>query len=229
MVIATTVGVFKRSVSILMERVPYGMDSEEIKEAICDIPGILEVKSLNVWSLTVGQVALAGSVYVQPEIKDLKKAAAIVTKARKMLKNRYGIRECTIQVEIYTPNAESSHQRRSDSATILSSVSTASTRVSMHGGKGIGESRHSIDALARHDKDIIFSIGEDELEETLSPRPTRSSSGHLHTPHLIPNEIIRAGTPLSQYRENRHMSEDDESESEMDQETHLRSKPSHWV
>ncbi|KAF9351371.1 hypothetical protein BGX26_010599 [Mortierella sp. AD094] len=227
MVIATTVGVFKRSISILMERVPYGMDTEEIKEAICDIPGILEVKSLNVWSLTIGQAALACSIYVQPEIKDLKKAAAIVTKTRKMLKKRYRIRECTIQVELYAPNAGLSHQHLQEATSTLSSVSTVSTKVSTHGDKSISGSRHSMDALARHDQDIIFSIGDDDLEETSSPRPTRST-GHVHS-HLIPNQIIRAGTPLDQYHENRHVNEDDESESEMEQETPLRAKPNRWV
>ncbi|KAG0203265.1 hypothetical protein BGX28_004406 [Mortierella sp. GBA30] len=59
------------------------MNSEEIKEAICDIPGVLDVESLHVWSLTIGQAALAGTIYLQPEIRDLKRAAIIVMRYRK--------------------------------------------------------------------------------------------------------------------------------------------------
>ncbi|KAF9205666.1 hypothetical protein BGZ49_003727 [Haplosporangium sp. Z 27] len=223
MVIATTVGVFKRSIGILMERAPTGMDTEEIKESICDIPGILEVKSLNVWSLTIGHVALAGSVYLQPEIKDLRKAASIVAKARRMLKSRYKIRECTIQVELYTSRANLPHHRRHhhQESTTLSSSSTISTRVSVPEDSKFGNSRHSMDALARHDQDIIFSIGDEDLEDTSSPRPTKASNQF--------DQIIRAGTPLSEYRKNRNVSEDNESESEMEQETPLQVTSGRWV
>ncbi|KAF9109049.1 hypothetical protein BGX27_008051 [Mortierella sp. AM989] len=223
LVIATTIGICKRSISILMERVPYGLDTEEIKEAICDIPGVLEVKSLNVWSLTIGKVALAGTVYMQPEIKDLKRAAWTVAKTRKMLKTRYGIRECTIQVELYTPHAESSHHHHNNhhhyrnEGGPLPSVLIGNT----------SGPQHPMDALARHDQDIIFSIGDEDLEEIPSPHPTRLT-GQAQS-HLLPNQIIRAGTPLNQYRENRHVSSDDESESEMEQETPLNADLNRWA
>ncbi|KAF9435194.1 hypothetical protein BGZ76_006733 [Entomortierella beljakovae] len=223
LVILTTIGVFKRSVSILMERVPRGMDIEEVKEAICDIPGVLEVKSLNIWSLTIGQVALAGSVYLQPEIKDVNRATAIVAKTRRMLKSRYKVRECTIQVELYSPHAESSNRHRHSEAATLSSTSI-NEPMSFVNGKG--GSRVSMEALARHDNDVIFSIGDDDLEEMSGFTPARSAG--LGQSHLAPNQIIRAGTPLSLYRDSHHSS-DDESENEMEQEPPLKTETKRWA
>jgi hypothetical protein len=66
-----------------------------------------------------------------------------------------------------------------------------------------------MDALARHDQDIIFSIDDDEEEEEMEETTT---SSHLHT-----QQIIRAGAPLNLYRENRRK-DDDESENEMERE-----------
>ncbi|KAK3832530.1 MAG: cation efflux protein, partial [Linnemannia elongata] len=99
LVILTTIGIFKRSIAILMERAPRGINTEEVKEAICDIPGVLDVKSLHIWSLTIGQPVLAGTVYLQPEVQEVKKAAAIIARTRSMIRKRYNIRQCTLQIE----------------------------------------------------------------------------------------------------------------------------------
>ncbi|ORZ16824.1 cation efflux family-domain-containing protein [Lobosporangium transversale] len=228
LVIGTTLGVFKRSVSILMESVPRGMDSEEIKEAICDVPGVLEVKTLYVWSLTIGQAALAGEIYLQPEIKDLRKAAAIVTTVRRMIKKRYGIKKCTIQVALYTQRASSSSLAKHGTVT--------ATATGIHNGDNSSGSAHSTTNLpAKHDHDIIFSI-EDEDEDNNNnnnpfTHPGDSENKHLYThSHVFSHETTRAGTPLSQYRNNRHKLDngDDESETEMEQETPLRTESTRW-
>ncbi|KAI8600198.1 cation efflux family-domain-containing protein [Dissophora ornata] len=209
MVIATTVGVFKNSVAILMERVPQGIDSDEIKDAVCDIPGVLEVKSLHVWSLTTGKAALAGTVYLQPEIKDLRRAAAIVSKSRGMIKKQYGIKECTIQVALYSPHAQALSQQRR--------FQRGSTKT----------------ALSKNDQDVVFSIGDDDLDEMISPSTLRLGAGLTHS-QFLSQDITRSGTPLSMYRKNRHASDDeDDSENEMTTEIDLavplQIKPSQWV
>ncbi|KAG0320679.1 hypothetical protein BGZ99_004363 [Dissophora globulifera] len=249
LVIATTVGIFKRSVSILMESVPRNMDLEEIKDAICDVPGVLEVKTLHVWSLTVGQSALAGTVYLQPEVKDVRRATAIVATARRMIKKRYGIKEFTLQVAVYSPHGQSSSkEERLKLSSSSSSVAIATEGTHNHhhdgprqntrnanssSGGGGGHSHGSLDTLARHDQDIIFSIGDEDLDEVKSPHKLGSQVHHLHQHHhhhshnqyhnqqhhTMTQEITRAGTPLSLYRENRSTAEDeDESESEMEME-----------
>lgn len=207
------------------------MDLEEVKEAICDIPGVLEVKSLHIWSLTIGKVALAGTVHLQPEIKDLKKASMIVKSVRKMIRERYRIRQSTIQVALYTAKAQqaSTTQLQDQQQQRLDSTLSDNN----HGGN-----KHSVlqmDTLARHDQDIIFSIDDEDLETTTaSPHGRGGSGSHVHShahfashSHLQQHgqQISRAGTPLNLYRKNSHAKDDDESETEMEQEV----QPKLWT
>ncbi|KAG0233018.1 hypothetical protein BGX31_004958 [Mortierella sp. GBA43] len=233
LVIGTTIGVFKRSIAVLMETVPRGMDLDEIKEAACDIPGVLEVKSLKIWSLTIGRPVMAGTVYLQPEIKDLKAASVVVTHVKRMLRKRYGIRQSTVQVALYTSKDRQSTKTLQQQQQQQSS-GAASTTVAA----GNKHTQLPMDALARHDQDIIFSIDDDELQEEEGAMPSShrqsGSHGHSHS-HLQSHshshqhtttqaqQITRSGTPLSQYRENRHTKDDDdESEAEMEQESLTR-------
>ncbi|KAF9312011.1 hypothetical protein BG003_006739 [Podila horticola] len=194
LVIATTVGVFKQSMAVLMERVPHGMNTEDVRETICDVQGVLEVKSLHVWSLTIGKVALTSTVFLQPEVQDLRRAHQILAVVRRSLKKKYGIRQSTIQMEMYAPDHRvpeigSSHQH-------------------LNGAGGPSRSSDPFsDTLARHDQDIIFSIGDEDDDHHNHNHSHGHSHGHQRGP----------GTPLSSYRENRADGED-ESENEMEQE-----------
>ncbi|KAG0063028.1 hypothetical protein BGZ89_010217 [Linnemannia elongata] len=250
LVILTTIGIFKRSISILMERAPRGINTEEVKEAICDIPGVLDVKSLHIWSLTIGKSVLAGTVYLQPEVQDVKKAAAIIARTRSMIRKRYNIRQCTLQIEMYTRHLQKALQFVDDNATpptsstgssslspsavaMLKSTTTGSSGNHHHHQHG---SAHSLDTLARHDQDIIFSIGDDDHDHDHHHEHGHSHDhshhGHSHLAHPTPMTqappIHRAGTPLSQYRENRRQS-GEESESEMEQEGQLLTEPNRWA
>ncbi|KAI1314504.1 hypothetical protein EDD11_002121 [Mortierella claussenii] len=201
------------------------MDTDEVKEAICDIPGVLEVKTLHVWSLTIGHAALSGVIYLQPEIKDLRRAAEIVQVVRRMIRRRFGIRQCTVQVELYSPHAQSlSLQQQMETHTTSGTHS--------HSGVCNTHSLLPIDAPAKHDQDIIFSIGEEDLQDTMMS--SHQSSHSTNGPRLLVQEATRAGTPLSQYRDNRRthggeLDDEDESETEMEQEEPMRAAHSQWV
>ncbi|KAG9066285.1 hypothetical protein KI688_001506 [Linnemannia hyalina] len=246
LVILTTIGIFKRSIAILMERTPRAINTEEVKEAICDIPGVLDVKSLHIWSLTIGQTVLAGTVYLQPEVQEVKKAAAIIARTRSMIRKRYNIRQCTLQIEMYTRHLQKALQFVDDDATpptsstlspsaaaMLKSTTTGSSEDHHHHQHG---SAHSLDTLARHDQDIIFSIGDDDHDHDHhhghghSHNHSHHSHSHLAnpTPMTQAPPIQRAGTPLDQYLENRRQS-GEESESEMEQEGQLLTEPNRWA
>ncbi|KAF8932476.1 hypothetical protein BGZ52_010094, partial [Haplosporangium bisporale] len=135
-----------------------------------------------------------------PEVQDLRRAHQILAVVRRALKKKYGIRQSTIQMEMYAPNhlvQEGAHH--------------------VHGHAG-GPSRSSdpfSDTLARHDQDIIFSIG-DEDEDNHNHSHSHSHN-HDHGSHHAHAQQRGPGTPLSSYRENRADGED-ESENEMEQE-----------
>ncbi|KAF9905942.1 hypothetical protein EC991_001183 [Linnemannia zychae] len=244
LVILTTIGVFKRSISILMESVPRGIKTEEVKEAICDIPGVLEVKALHIWSLTIGQSALAGTIYLQPEVQEVKRAAAIIARTRSMIRKRYGIRQSTLQIEMYTRHIQSAMQFVDGHAALSSlnpNVTVTPASTAQHQHQHQHGSAHSLDTLARHDQDIIFSIGDDEHDHDHDHDHHNHSHSHGHNHHSHSNQhlnhsstainiqpIQRAGTPLSLYRENRRQS-GEESESEMEQEIQPLNEPNRWA
>ncbi|KAG0035454.1 hypothetical protein BGZ81_008000 [Podila clonocystis] len=210
LVIATTVGVFKQSMAVLMERVPYGMNTEDVRETICDVPGVLEVKSLHVWSLTIGKVALTSTVLLQPEVQNLRQAHQILAVARRSLKKKYGIRQSTIQMEMYAPGHH------------LPEIRNAHQHLNGTGGPSRSSDPFS-DTLARHDQDIIFSIGDEDDDHHNHDH----SHGHNHGSHHHSHGHQRGpGTPLSSYRENRADGED-ESENEMEQENLV--EPNRWA
>ncbi|KAF9328270.1 hypothetical protein BG006_008520 [Podila minutissima] len=217
LVIATTAGVFKQSMAVLMERVPYGMNTEDVRETICDVPGVLEVKSLHVWSLTVGKVALTSTVFLQPEVQDLRKAYQILAVVRRSLKKKYGIRQSTIQMEMYAPD----HHR----------VPEIGSHQHLNGAGGPSRSSDPFsDTLARHDQDIIFSIGDEDDDHHDNHNHSHGHShsrSHDHGSHHHSHGHQRGpGTPLSSYRKNRADGED-ESESEMEQE--ILVEPNRWA
>jgi hypothetical protein len=224
-----------------MEGVPRGINTEEVKEAICDIPGVLDVKALHIWSLTIGQAALAGTIYLQPEVQEVKRAAAVIARTRSMIRKRYGIRQSTLQIEIYTQHLQKALHFADDDAT-CSSLNPAVTVTTVSGDHHHQHqhqhgSVHALDTLARHDQDIIFSIGDDDHDH--DNHNHNHNDGHSHHNHKSQHlnhsstttniqPIQRAGTPLSQYRENRHQS-GEESESEMEQEDQPLTEANHWA
>ena len=54
-VICSTVGVTKASLSVLMEKVPQGVHWDEIHDAICQVSGVSDVQELHIWSISHGK------------------------------------------------------------------------------------------------------------------------------------------------------------------------------
>jgi len=50
----STVGVIKSSLYVLLEKVPPGLQWDEIHSAICEVPGISNVHELHIWSISHG-------------------------------------------------------------------------------------------------------------------------------------------------------------------------------
>ncbi|KAF9974802.1 hypothetical protein BGZ73_001706 [Actinomortierella ambigua] len=132
LVILTTIGVFKRSVSILMERVPNHLSVEETREAIRAVPGVLEVKRIHLWSLTLGQTALTARVYLQPDIHDTAQAAKVIRATRRKLRQQYGIRQSTIQFETLQALGRSSSRQLQQQCLEDESSSSKSSLSSSH-------------------------------------------------------------------------------------------------
>lgn len=85
----------KETVVVLMEGAPDHVDVREVQGALREVPGVLGVHDLHVWTITSGRVALSGHVVVTRE----EFGPAMLRRLRTLVHERFGIEHATIQLE----------------------------------------------------------------------------------------------------------------------------------
>src|SRR4051812_48486353 len=93
LVLFTTTRLIKQSVGVLMEGVPEGINPDEVEEALKNVPGVLAVHDLHIWSLSVGKPSLSVHLYCSDD------ASHVLAAANRMCAAQYNIHHSTIQVE----------------------------------------------------------------------------------------------------------------------------------
>ena len=66
LVLASSWSVIRDSVHILLEGAPRGMDARELGRRMAEVPGVVEVHDLHIWTITSGFPALSAHVLVEP-------------------------------------------------------------------------------------------------------------------------------------------------------------------
>jgi cobalt-zinc-cadmium efflux system protein len=95
LILFSAVRVLREAVHALMEGVPLHLDAEQIRQAMCDVEGVVAVHELHVWSLSATQVALSAHV----EVCDLAGWPATLASLRHTLDDQYAIGHVTLQPE----------------------------------------------------------------------------------------------------------------------------------
>jgi cobalt-zinc-cadmium efflux system protein len=82
-------------VSILLEATPAGLSAEEVGRAIVELPRVVEVHDLHIWTITSGFAALSAHVLVEPgaDCHDLRRRIEVV------LRERFDLDHTTLQVD----------------------------------------------------------------------------------------------------------------------------------
>jgi cobalt-zinc-cadmium efflux system protein len=106
LVLASSWGVLRDSVSILLEAAPRGIDPAAVEAAIVAAPGVVSVHDLHVWTITSGFPALSAHVLVG----DGEDCHARRRELEALLGERFRIDHTTLQVE--HAQAELLHIRR---------------------------------------------------------------------------------------------------------------------
>jgi cobalt-zinc-cadmium efflux system protein len=83
------------SVSVLMESAPHGIDVDEVHAAILDVPGVIGLHDLHIWTITSGMDSLSAHVVVE----DGQPHVPLLSQLREVLHDRFGIDHLTIQIE----------------------------------------------------------------------------------------------------------------------------------
>lgn len=85
----------KAAINILMEGTPSNIDAEDLQRQLLQMPGVIAVHDLHVWTITSGVDAMSCHLVVD----EMSKSAALLRQARAMTKKNFNIDHVTIQIE----------------------------------------------------------------------------------------------------------------------------------
>jgi cobalt-zinc-cadmium efflux system protein len=91
-------GILKESLNVLLEGTPFGLDMAAVENAIGEVPGVLNVHDLHVW--TVGSGVVACSCHVLVAEQTIREGQQILKSVVDELGHRFGISHTTVQVEV---------------------------------------------------------------------------------------------------------------------------------
>ena len=98
MILWSSVGIVRETLHILLEGTPRSLDLGEVRAAMRNIPGVVNVHDLHVWSLTSQSHALASHVQIQE--MPMAEGEALLERINHELRDHHGIHHTTIQLEI---------------------------------------------------------------------------------------------------------------------------------
>jgi cobalt-zinc-cadmium efflux system protein len=83
------------AVGILMEEAPAHIDVESVRKSMLELPGVIEVHDLHIWTVGSGMVSLSGHVVTKDGVSD----GSLLRAASDLLTRRFQIEHATIQIE----------------------------------------------------------------------------------------------------------------------------------
>lgn len=92
-----SVRIIRRSVSIMLEASPRGIDTTALVRSVYAVPGVRDVHHLHIWALTPEIRALSAHITVDDVL--LSQGAAVLARLNEMLEKQFAIGHSTIQLE----------------------------------------------------------------------------------------------------------------------------------
>lgn len=87
----------KNTWGILMERVPDGLDTDEIIQTMKNHPAVVDVHEFHLWSITTGHPSITAHVVVEPSTDD--KNYQVINELSTILADKYNLKHATLQIE----------------------------------------------------------------------------------------------------------------------------------
>lgn len=105
LVFLSALALLRDAADILMETAPRHLDVDEIRSSLADLPAILDVHDLHVWTVGNGEVAFSSHVVTAGDAEP----AGLLRRMCGLLEERFGITHATIQIEPASALGEPSH------------------------------------------------------------------------------------------------------------------------
>ncbi|CAH8541927.1 unnamed protein product [Heterobilharzia americana] len=106
LVLITTINILRDTLNVLMEATPRGLNFNEVKNSLIDIPGVKEIHNLHMWSLTTNKTAVSVHLAIEANTD----AQEILKQANCLLRQRYLAHNVTVQLENYVDEMADCHQ-----------------------------------------------------------------------------------------------------------------------
>ena len=95
LILIAAVRLLRTGLGVVMERVPARLDLEQVRGAMQNIDGVIEIHDLHIWQISSDRVALSGHVVMH----DLNAWPELLGRLNAMLLDRFGIDHPTLQPE----------------------------------------------------------------------------------------------------------------------------------
>jgi len=103
-VLLGTKSILKQSTAILLDHVPGTIQSGQVADALCAVPGVKNVHDLHIWSVSPTLRLLTCQLLVND--MTIGDSRELLRTARQMLRERFRIAHCTIQLETTTCHSQ---------------------------------------------------------------------------------------------------------------------------
>ena len=108
LILPRTWRLLKEAVDILLEASPKGIDLDDIRRHMCDLPGIRDVHELHVWTITSGLPVFSAHVVVDPAVIERGQSAIMLDQLQDCLRGHFDVDHSTFQLE---PAGHADHER----------------------------------------------------------------------------------------------------------------------
>ena len=108
LILPRTWRLLREAIDILLEASPAGIDLEDLRRHMTDLPGIREVHDLHVWTITSGLPVFSAHVVVDPEIIERGQSAVMLDQLQDCLRGHFDVEHSTFQLE---PAGHADHER----------------------------------------------------------------------------------------------------------------------
>jgi len=94
LILASSWGILKESVDVLLEAIPAGMNIAEVEDTIARVRGVLAVHELHVWTIGAGMICCSCQVMVNEQ--SVRSGENVLRNVTECLRNNFGIDHTTI-------------------------------------------------------------------------------------------------------------------------------------
>ncbi len=102
LILPRSLSLLRESASVLLEIAPAGLDLDDVRRHLLEVPGVVDVHDLHAWTITSGMPSLSAHVTVTAEALDRTGVGGILDRLCECTAEHFDVRHSTFQVEPVT-------------------------------------------------------------------------------------------------------------------------------